>query len=153
MISKQRAWRWLSPIAALALAGAVGAGAAQAGPFDGVLGKGLKVVGIGFLVKQFGGEINKVINKVLNQNGVKYDGKTKVVPIVSVGNGAQVGAAQVQGTEAQVKQVRYVGQLELDIGRFRGKSLIPVSSITPGGQGAYQRVTGTGVTAIIDFKI
>ena len=150
---KARVIRWGAPVAALALATSVGSGVAAAGPFDGILGKGLKVAGIGFLVKQFGPGINRAINKVLLQHGVKYKGKTKVVPIISVGSGAQIGAAQVQGEATRVKKVRYVGQLELRLGRFRGKSLIPVHSITPGKKGSFQRVTGTGVTAIIDFRI
>jgi len=144
---------WAAPVLALALAAGVGSGAAVAGPFDGILGKGLKVAGIGFLVKQFGPGINRVINKVLFQHGVEYKGATKVVPIISVGNGAQIGAAQVQGEKTRIKKVRYVGQLELRLGRIRGKSLIPVHSITPGKKGSFSRVTGTGVTAIIDFKI
>jgi hypothetical protein len=140
---------------ALALSAAVGLGSAQvaqAGPFDGVLGKAVKVGGIGFLVKQFGPEINKVINTLLQQKGVRYSGKTKIVPTFAVGNGAYIGGAQVQGEPEQVDQVKYVATVEVPLGRVRGKAYFPVKSLTKGSS-ITKPVKGTGVTAIVDFKI
>lgn len=142
-------------VSVLALSAVLGLGssyAAQAGPFDGVLGKVLKVGGIGFLVKQFGPQINKVINTLLQQKGIRYEGKTKVVPTVAVGNGAYVGGAQVQGPEEQVDQVKLVGTIEIPLGRFRGKALFPMNNIVPGKDG-FKPVKGTGVTAVVDFRI
>ncbi len=142
-------------IVTLSLAGALGIGstlAGQAGPLDGILGKGVKLAGIGFLVKQFGPGINKAINTLLAQKGVRYSGKTKVVPILSLGSGAHVGAAQVQGEESQVDKVKYVVQAEIPLGRVRGKALFPVNSLTP-GRATFKPIQGTGVTAIIDFRI
>ncbi|MBI3912201.1 MAG: hypothetical protein HY320_14885 [Armatimonadetes bacterium] len=143
--------RFMRAIALGAVCAALGWGGAHAGPFDGVLGKGVKVLGIGFAVKHFGPQINKAINTLLGQKGVRYEGVTKVVPIVSIGNGAFVGAAQVQGEGSLVKGVKGVVQLEVPMGRVRGKALIPVNSLTPGR--GYKRVRGTGVTAVIDFRI
>lgn len=140
---------------ALALAAVLGLGAsraAQAGPFDGVFGKVLKVGGIGFLVKKFGPQIDKTINTLLQQKGVRYSGRTKVVPTVAAGSGAYIGAAQVQGEESRVDQVKYVAALEIPLGRARGKALFPLKSLTP-GKADFKPIQGTGVTAIIDFRI
>jgi hypothetical protein len=138
----------------LGLSAAVGlaASTAQAGILDGALGKVVKVGGIGFLVKQFGPEMNKVINTLLQQKGVRYEGKTKVVPTFAVGSGAYVGAAQIQGAPAQVDRAKYVGQVEIPLGRFRGKAVFPVESLTKGNK-ILKPVKGTGVTAVIDFRI
>ena len=139
----------------LGLSAAIGVGTsftAEAGILDGALGKVIKVGGIGFLVKQFGPEINKAINTVLFQKGIKYDGKTKVVPTFSVGNGAFVGAAQVQGPPAQVDKAKYVGTIEVPLGRVRGKLMVPVESLTKSGK-ALKPVSGVGVSAVVDFRI
>ena len=127
-------------------------GAASAGPFDGILGKAVKVGGIGFLVKQYGSGINKATNSLLQQKGIRYDGKTKVVPTFSVGNGAYVGGAQIQGEPEQVDKVKYVGTVEVPLGRARGRALFPVQSLTKGVK-KLKPVPGVGVTALIDFRI
>lgn len=135
-----------------ALLGLASSQIAQAGPLDGVFGKVVKVGGIGFLVKQFGPDINKVINTLLQQKGVRYSGKTKVVPAFAVGSGAYVGGAQIQGEPEQVDTAKYVAAVEIPLGRVRGKAYFPVKSLTKGSK-AFKPVSGTGVTAIIDFKI
>lgn len=140
----------------LALSAALGLGttySAQAmGVFDGVLGKAVKVGGIGFLVKQFGPGINKTINTLLQQKGVRYEGKTKVVPTFAVGSGAYIGGAQIQGEPTNVDQAKYVATVEVPLGRVRGKAYFPVQSLIKGNK-ALKRVKGAGVTAIVDFKI
>src|SRR5688572_2075351 len=93
-------------------AGAIGLGAGSASARLPSVGGVLKAGGIVFAVRQFGGEINKVINMALQQRGISYSGATKVVPILSVGTGAYVGAAQVIGAPEQVQDVRAVGQVE-----------------------------------------
>lgn len=127
-------------------------GAASAGPFDGILGKAVKVGGIGFLVKQYGSGINKATNALLQQKGIRYEGKTKVVPAFAVGNGAYVGGVQVQGDPEQVDKVHYVGTVEVPLGRARGRALFPVESLTK-GVGKLKPVPGVGVSAVIDFRI
>ena len=139
----------------LALSAALGLGTtltAQAGILDGALGKVIKIGGIGFAVKQFGPQINKAINTVLLQKGVRYSGKTKVVPTFAIGSGAYIGAAQIQGEPAQVDQAKYVATVEIPLGRFRGKGYFPVRSLIK-GKSIFQPVKGTGVTAVVDFKI
>ena len=149
---KERVRFWAAAIALSGVVGLLSSGAAQAGPFDGILGKVVKVGGIGFLVKKFGPDMNKVINTLLLQKGVRYSGRTKVVPVITVGNGAYVGAAQVQGEEAQLKLVKYCATLEIPLGKVRGKAYFPVKSLISGGS-IFKPIKGAGVTAIIDFKI
>ena len=116
-----------------------------------LLTQALKVFGIGYVVSQFGSEINKFVTNLAGQRGVEWEGATKVVPIVSVGQGMFVGAAQVVGTPAQVDKVKAVGQLEAAISSFRGKLLIPVETTSPTRN--ISRVSGVGVSALIDFDI
>ena len=115
------------------------------------LGNIVKLFGIGFAVSKFGGQINSFINTLLGQKGIKWEGATKVVPIISLGRGLYVGAAQVAGAPEVVKKTKAVGQGETRIGGLRGKLLIPMA--TKSGKGGISRIKGVGVTAIIDFKI
>jgi hypothetical protein len=146
--------RWANWAAVVLAAGTIGLGADRVsarGILGGSIGSVIKVFGIGFAVKQFGPNINKVINSLLAQKGLAYQGATKVVPIISVGKGVNVGAAQVQGEPAAVDQVRAVGQAELRIGSVGLQKLFPVDSITP--TKGYHEIKGTGVSAIIDFRV
>ena len=77
---------------ALALFLALGGGAWAAG-----LGDLIGVVGGGFLVSTIAGPINDFINTITLNRGAKVEGHTKVVPIVSIGSGTHIGAAQVAG--------------------------------------------------------
>lgn len=138
-------------LALAATAALIGLGADTASARIPNLGDVLKVGGIVFAVRQFGGEINNVINAALQQRGVAYSGATKVVPIISVGRGAYVGAAQVIGAREQVRQVRAVGQVETRLGDIQGNLFVPTNTSTPGKD--MRRVEGAGVGALIDFEI
>ncbi len=116
------------------------------GQFGGALGDLVKIFGIGWVVDRFAGDINNAINNVLAQREAEIAGATKVVPILSVGEGTAIGAAQVQGTSEQLARVNAVTQVELRISGFRGQALIPVT----GGMSA---VPGVGVSANISFPI
>jgi hypothetical protein len=136
---------------ALTAAALIGAAAQTASARIPDLGGVLKAGGIIFAVRQFGGEINRVITGVLNQRGVPYQGATKVVPIVSVGRGIYVGAAQVAGPPEQVREVRGVGQVETRLGDLDGSLLVPTNTTTPGKD--FSKIQGVGVGALIDFEI
>jgi hypothetical protein len=117
-----------------------------------VLKGGALIVGGGALVKAIAGPIDEFINTVTFNKGAKYQGHTKVVPIVSMGDGAHIGAAQVGGTsKASVDKTQAVGQLEVSFKGIRVKVLIPIDALNPLKQ--FRRVQGVGVTAIIDVKI
>ncbi|MDR1731264.1 MAG: hypothetical protein LBR61_04135 [Synergistaceae bacterium] len=128
------------------------AGAAQALDLKDILRGGALIVGGGALVKAIAGPLDKFINTVTLNKGAQLQGFTKVVPIVSMGNGAHIGAAQVGGaSEASVNQTQAVAQIEADWKGIRARILIPVDSLNPLQQ--FRRVQGVGVTAIIDVKI
>lgn len=117
-----------------------------------ILKDGALIIGGGAVVKALGPQLNEFINTITLNKGAKYEGYTKVVPIVSVGNGAHIGAAQVGGTtKASVDKTKAVAQLEGDFNRIRARALIPIDSENPIQQ--FRRVQGVGVTAIIDVKL
>jgi hypothetical protein len=128
-------------VLALAAAGALG--------ID--LGDVLKVAGIAFLVDQYDEQIDIFITSALGQRDAAAKGATKVVPILSVGGGGYIGAAQVVGTPDNVRKVKAVVQGEANIGDFRAKLLIPVTTATPSG--TPNRAKGVGVSAVIEFSI
>jgi hypothetical protein len=117
------------------------------------LGSILKGGAVVFLVNQFGKQINEGINTALMNRKWEHKQATKVVPIVSIGSGAYVGAAQVIGDEEAVKKVEAVVQLELNLpGRARAKVLIPVDKVSLNVT-EMQRVYDVGVSAVIDLKL
>jgi len=138
--------------AALALAvWTLTAGAARADLFGSVL----KGAGIGYLVKSFQRPLNDGINKLTGSAGPASDEATKVVPIVSIGQGGYVGAAQVSGPREQVNRVQALGQVEGSVvgDRFRLKALIPIDTEKPQDLKSIRRVKGVGVSAIVDVRV
>lgn len=137
---------WQIAIAGLVLT--VGAAALRA-----QFGSILKGGAILLLVRQFGKQINDGINTALQNRKWENRQATKVVPIVSIGSGVYVGAAQVIGDEADVQRVEAVAQLELNLpGKARAKVLIPVDKVGL-NPSEMQRVYGVGVSAVIDLKL
>jgi hypothetical protein len=119
----------------------------------GLAGDVLKVAGIGFLVKQFGPEIDKFINSALGTRGIGNEGMTKVVPIIRLGSGTAVGAVQVVGPASQVQKVKAVAEIEITFGNhIRGRALVPISMSKFNVQ-TIHGVGGVGVSANIKFVI
>lgn len=116
------------------------------------LGDVLKVGGIGFLIDKFSGPLNNFINTLMVKNGAGTEYATKVVPIITVGSGGYIGAAQVTGPTDLVERTQAVLQLEGNFNgnQFRVKALIPIDSKNPVN---FSRVQGVGVSAIIDIRI
>jgi len=117
------------------------------------LGSILKVGGIALLVDKFAPQLNKFVNGLTANTNVPPEIDTKVVPILSIGKGGYIGAAQVMGPKDAVSKVKAVAQLEGSFsGRtFRIKALVPVASkdVLKG----ISRVQGVGVSAVIDVHI
>lgn len=141
-------------IAALAIGAAFGIFALtpQAGAqFDRLL----KGAGILLVVGQFGPQINRAVNQLTGHTN--RDGyHTKVVPILSVGQGAYAGAAQVSGPSKAVRRVQAVAQVEGNVrigASLRIKALIPISTKNVKNQNRLARVAGVGVTGLIDTKL
>ena len=119
------------------------------------LGTIFKVAGIGLLVDQFGAQLNSFVNSLMAQHNATSEFATKVVPILTVGvlgNSGYIGAAQVIGPQSLVSRVQAVVQVESSFNgsMFRVKGLIPIDSKVPMN---FNRVSGVGVSAIIDVRI
>lgn len=112
----------------------------------------LKGAAIGFVVNKSAPGLNKFINKITFNNHVSTHLATKVVPIMSVGEKAYVGGAQVAGPESAIKSVKVVWQYEDNFSnnRFRLKVLVPSNSLSPL---KISRVSKVGVTALIDLSL
>lgn len=142
------------------LAGTLLGGFVRPAIADDLIFQAIKVFGIGYVVKQYGTQIDSFINSLMQNNKAPNNQKTKVVPILSVGvgivssnPGSYIGAAQVMGPAAAVAKVEAVAQVEgTFLDALRVKGLVPVDSLNPVA-GNLHRVYGVGVTALIDVKI
>lgn len=116
------------------------------------LGQILKGGGVAFLVSKFGKDINSGLNKLTRTKDKTSTYATKVVPIISAGDGTEVGAVQVMGPPSAVNQVNAVAQVE---GNFRAlgiriRAMVPVRTrnITN-----IKRIPGVGISGLIDVKL
>lgn len=114
------------------------------------LGDILKGGAIAILVSNLGGTIDSAINKVTGTKKTAVN-HTKVVPIISAGQGAYVGAVQVMGSKSRVDRVKAVAQLEGRAGDVRFRALIPVSTLNP--TKSPTRITGVGVSGLVDVDL
>lgn len=119
------------------------------------LGSILKVGGIGLVVDTFAVQLNNFINTLMLQHNAAPEFATKVVPILTVGvlgNSGYIGAAQVMGPKELVAKTQAVVQVESSFSGnlFRVKGLIPIDSKVPV---KFTRVSGVGISAIIDVRI
>ncbi|MGB9877658.1 MAG: hypothetical protein ACPLPS_07815 [bacterium] len=107
---------------------------------------------IAVLVDKFSGQLNDFVNKLMMNEKVAPTEATKVVPIISVGKALYVGAAQVSGPKDKVAEVQAVAQIEGNFHNemFRVKALVPVKE--RGKITNLQRVSGVGISAVIDIK-
>ena len=135
----------------VATVGLVGVQQAQAFNLGSLLGGVLKVGGVNFVIDKYADSINGFLNNLLKQNNLSTTYSTKVVPIVSLGGGAHIGAAQVTGPSSEVERVEAVAQIEASFNSVaRVKGLVPIDSKNPS---TANRIQGVGISAIIDLKI
>ena len=120
----------------------------------GDIGSIIKIFGIGYAVKVFGGQINSFLNTVLQQHKVGGLEATKVVPLIRVGAGTYVGAVQLAGRPDLVSSAQAAAEGELNFAdnHVQLRYLIPVNSLNV-LKGIPKRVSGVGVSAIIDFHV
>ncbi len=116
-----------------------------------LVARAIKLFGIAYVVRTFGNDMNNFVNRLANQQGIEWEGTTKVVPIISVGSGTYIGAAQVVGPTDKVDDVRGVGQAEANISNARARLLFPMDTTNPLRN--MRRIEGVGVSAILDFEI
>jgi hypothetical protein len=144
--------RTRAPLTVLAAAlMTMGFGTAALAQFGGAIGAAIKIFGIGYAVKAFGPQINSFLNTVLMEHNVGGLPYTKVVPIIRVGSGTYVGAAQVAGPTDATPRVQAVGEGQLNFGQAQLRYLVPVSSLSL--KQLPSAVPGVGVSAIIDFHV
>ncbi len=126
--------------------------AAKALDLGDILKKGAIGVAGGWLVTAISPQMNDFINTITFNKGVKYEGYTKVVPIVSIGDGTRIGAAQVGATTKDaIDNTKAVAQIEGEFSSIRATALIPIDSLNPIQR--FRRVKGVGVTAIINVRL
>lgn len=118
----------------------------------------IKAVGVSAAVKLFAPQLNNFINALLRARDAETRETTKVVPILSISIGigtpgrATIGAAQVSGAKSAVDRVQAVAALDGNFQNvFHVRALVPVDSLEPWKR--LRRVTGVGVSAIIDLRI
>jgi hypothetical protein len=138
-------------IAVLVMVALLGGGLAAMNAWAIDLGDILKVGGIAFLVSQYDKELDTFIFSALGERGAAAKGATKVVPILSLGGGGYIGAAQVVGNPENVQRVKAVFQVEGRIGSFTPRILVPTT--TDKVTGSPDRAKGVGVSAVIEFRI
>ena len=140
-------------IAAIALTAAMATAPFTIAGADPLLNKVLTGAAGIYGVKLIAGPLNSFIDSILLTNKVANQGKTKVVPIVTVGSATYVGAAQVSGPAYAVDRVQAVGSLAVDWnnGVWKGTILIPIDSLNP--LKGFKRVYGVGVDAVINARL
>lgn len=116
----------------------------------GIFGTILKGGVVGAVVNATAEPLNNAINSLTNKYGVGTTDATKVVPIITVGNGSRAGAAQVSGPQAKVEQCKAALLIEQTILGVRAKVLLPVDSLDYKN---VKRIQGVGVSASLDVKI
>ena len=111
-----------------------------------------KVIGVKWAVDEYGQDINKSINKLMDNNDASTNAFSKVVIIVSPIGNKHIGAAQIVGPKEAVERVGAVVQLETSFmdKLFRIKAMIPIEGIDATD---INRVPGVGVSAVIDIKL
>jgi len=135
----------------LVMLGLLGFGWAATKAYAIDLGDVLKVGGVAFLVTQYDDQIDSFITSALGEREAAVRGATKVVPILSLGGGGYIGAAQVVGNPENVARVKAVIQVEGRFGSGRAQLLVPTT--TDRATGSPDRAKGVGVSAVIEFRI
>lgn len=119
---------------------------------DGDLGDVIKGVAVLALTSALSDQINDFINTITLNKGVPGHADTKVVPVIALGSGTRVGAAQVTGPKDLVAKTKVVVQIEAKFG-FKNLDVevfIPSDSLNPL---KFNRVEGVGVSALIDIRV
>ena len=129
----------------------------QLPPVHAQFNKTLKATLILLAVDRYGKDINKFVNDVTRTQDIGDEAVTKVVPILTVGNGTYAGAAQVNGPRRLVDTVRAVAQIEgekrIIQPTVRVRGLIPISDRAVKSLETLKRVPGVGVTATLEVKL
>lgn len=113
----------------------------------------LRVGGAVAVADRLGPRIDRTLNNLTGQRNLSARADTKIVPVLSVGNGAFIGIVQVAGPANSVRNTTAVAQLETRvplIGGSRARVLVPISTRSVTNM---RRVNGVGVSAVIDLPL
>nr|WP_309687200.1 hypothetical protein [Armatimonas sp.] len=129
---------------------ATGGAAAAAPGSKGLMGGDLLKAGvIAVAVKASASQLNTAINSV---TGNRPALATRVVPALSLGERAYIGAAQLTGSTTTIGKVQAVGIYDdsFDRGRYRVRIVIPATGSDPT---RLKRVPGVGLAALVETTI
>lgn len=120
---------------------------------DSLLNKVLIGAGGILAVKAIAGPLNSFIDNLMLTNHVANKGKTKVVPIVTLGSATYLGAAQVSGPAYAVDNTQAVGEFAAAWNNnvWQVRALVPVDNINV--LKGFKRVYGVGVSAVINARL
>lgn len=104
-------------------------------------------------VKAVAGPLNSFIDNLMLTNHVANRGKTKVVPIVTIGSATYVGAAQVSGPAYAIDRTQAVGEFAAAWNNnvWQVRALVPVDNINV--LKGFKRVYGVGVDAVVNARL
>jgi len=151
-----RKFRWFAAISLILAVSAMTSISLQGKSLEDILGdkagKVVKGVGLILLTNALSDQLNDFINTITLNKGVPPQAETKVVPVIAVGSGTRIGAAQVTGPKDLVNKTKVVVQIEA---KFSMKNLdveifVPSDSMNPL---KFNRVEGVGVSALIDLRL
>lgn len=128
---------------------ALGAAVASAQSFRQIL----RVGGAVAVADRLGPQIDTALNQVTGQRNLGHEAATKVVPVLSVGQGRFIGIVQVAGPAQAIEETQAVAQIETRlplIGGSRAKILIPINTRSVTNM---RRVSGVGVSSVIDMPL
>jgi len=120
---------------------------------DSLLNKVLIGAGGILAVKAVAGPLNTFIDHIMLTNHVANQGKTKVVPIVTIGSATYLGAAQVSGPAYAVDRTQAVGEFAADWNNnvWQVRALVPIDNLNV--LRGFKRVYGVGVSAVINARL
>ncbi|MDQ6781115.1 MAG: hypothetical protein M3Z37_08225 [Candidatus Eremiobacteraeota bacterium] len=120
---------------------------------DSLLNKVLIGAGGILAVKAVAAPLNSFIDNLMLTNHVANRGKTKVVPIVTIGSATYLGAAQVSGPAYAVDRTQAVGEFAADWNNnvWQVRALVPVDNLNV--LRGFKRVYGVGVNAVINARL
>jgi hypothetical protein len=118
---------------------------------DGDVGKVIKGAAVLALTVGLADQLDSFINTITLNKGVPEQAGTKVVPIIALGSGTRVGAAQVSGPKDLVEKTKIVVQIEAKFGykNLDVEVFVPSDNMNPL---KFNRVEGVGVSALIDLR-
>ena len=117
------------------------------------IGDILKVGGWALFLKNNADDIDKGLNAVVGRQNLKSaNWVTKVVPVVSIGQGGFIGAVQVAGPKDKVAETKAALELNTSLlgDDIKARIFIPINSTK---LDKFQRVEGVGTVSLLEMRL